>query len=119
MTVLPFKSVAHELFTLAFGHHPRAATEDQIRGALKMAAGEASLTSFTPRFLATEWLHVVDAWQLDSLEAYHGVPRRTTRIILGPCRRFAPARSTPADSLLRFAHPALGEGQGCISQCNS
>ena len=83
VTVLPFKGVAHELFTLAFGHHPRAATESQIHGALKSAADEASLTSFTPRFLASEWLNVVDAWQLDSLEAYQDVPRLGRKNRLG------------------------------------
>jgi mRNA-degrading endonuclease RelE of RelBE toxin-antitoxin system len=76
VTVLPFKGVASELFTLAFGHHPRAATEDQIRGALKTAAAEASLTGFTPRFLASEWLNVVDAWQLANLDARLGVKQR-------------------------------------------
>lgn len=87
VTVLPFKGVAHELFTLAFGHHPRAATEDQIRGALKTAAGEASLTSFTPRFLASEWLNVVDAWQLQSLDAYQSVPRLGRKNRLGAKQR--------------------------------
>ena len=87
VTVLPFKGVANELFTLAFGHHPRAATEDQIRGALKTAAGEASLTSFTPRFLASEWLNVVDAWQLRSLEAYQEVPRLGRKNRLGVKQR--------------------------------
>jgi mRNA-degrading endonuclease RelE of RelBE toxin-antitoxin system len=87
VTVLPFKGAAHELFTLAFGHHPRAATEDQIRGALKTAASEASLTSFTPRFLASEWLNVVDAWQLQSLEAYQEVPRLGRKNRLGVKQR--------------------------------
>jgi hypothetical protein len=86
-TVLPFKGVAYELFTLAFGHHPRAATEDQIRGALKTAAGEASMTSFTPRFLASEWLNVVDAWQLSSLKAYQDVPRLGRKNRLGVKQR--------------------------------
>jgi mRNA-degrading endonuclease RelE of RelBE toxin-antitoxin system len=87
VTVLPFKGVAHELFTLAFGHHPRAATEDQIRGALKTAASEASLTSFTLRFLASEWLNVVDAWQLQSLGAYQEVPRLGRKNRLGVKQR--------------------------------
>src|SRR3984957_10935221 len=87
VTVLPFRGVANELFTLAFGHHPRAATEDQIRGALKTAAVEASLNSFTPRFLASEWLNVVDAWQLDSLEAYQDVPRLGRKNRLGAKQR--------------------------------
>lgn len=87
VTVLPFKGVANELFTLAFGHHPRAATEEQVRGALKTAAGEASLSSFTPRFLASEWLNVVDAWQLGSLEAYQDVPRLGRKNRLGVKQR--------------------------------
>lgn len=87
VTVLPFRGVANELFTLAFGHHPRAATEDQIRGALKTAAGEASLTSFTPRFLESEWLNVIDAWQLDSLQAYQDVPRLGRKNRLGAKQR--------------------------------
>lgn len=87
LTVLPFKGVAHELFTLAVGHHPRAATEDQIRGALKTAAAEASLTGFTPRFLASEWLNVVDAWQLAGLDAYQDVPRLGRKNRLGVKQR--------------------------------
>jgi len=87
VTVLPFKGVAHELFTLAFGHHPRAATEDQIRGALKTSAAEASLTGFTPRFLASEWLNVVDAWQLTNLDAYQEVPRLGRKARLGVKQR--------------------------------
>jgi superfamily I DNA/RNA helicase/mRNA-degrading endonuclease RelE of RelBE toxin-antitoxin system len=87
VTVLPFKGVAHELFTLAFGHHPRAATEDQIRGALKTAAAEVSLASFTPRFLASEWLNVVDAWQLPNLDAYQSVPRLGRKNRLGAKQR--------------------------------
>ena len=87
VTVLPFKGVAHELFTLAFGHHPRAATEDHIRAALKTAAGEASLTSFTPRFLASEWLNVVDAWQLQNFDAYQAVPRLGRKNRLGTKQR--------------------------------
>lgn len=87
VTILPFKNVASDLFTLAFGHHPRTASEDQIRGALKTAADEASLTSFTLRFLASEWLNVVDAWQLDSIHAYQEVPRLGRKNRLGAKQR--------------------------------
>ncbi|MCC6205722.1 MAG: UvrD-helicase domain-containing protein [Hyphomicrobiales bacterium] len=87
VTVLPFKGVAQELFTLAFGHHPRAATDEQIRSALKTAAAEASLTGFTPRFLVSEWLNVVDAWQLASLDAYQQVPRLGRKARLGVKQR--------------------------------
>jgi mRNA-degrading endonuclease RelE of RelBE toxin-antitoxin system len=87
VTVLPFRGLTNELFALAFGHHPRAASEDQIRGALKTASNEASLSGFTPRFLASEWLNVVDAWQLDSLHAYQNVPRLGRKNRLGAKQR--------------------------------
>ena len=87
VTVLPFKGAASELFTLAFGHHPRAANEDQIRGALKAAATEAALKGFTLRFLASEWLNVVDAWQLTNLDAYQAVSRLGRKNRLGVKQR--------------------------------
>ncbi len=87
VTVLPFKGVADDLFTLAFGHHPRAATEDQVRGALKSASEENSLSGFSLRFLVSEWLNVVDAWQVESLKAYQTVPRVGRKNRLGAKQR--------------------------------
>lgn len=75
VTVLPFKRVAYDLFTLAFGFHPRAASDEQIRGILEVSARELNIMEFTSRFLMSEWTHVVDAWQIDRLEAYRDVPR--------------------------------------------
>ncbi len=75
VSVLPFKGVASDLFTLAFGHHPRAASENQIKAALESAASELRVDDFTTRFLVSEWTNVVDAWQIDSLDAYRNVPR--------------------------------------------
>ena len=74
-TVLPFKGVASDLFTLAFGHHPKAASDQQVRGALRTAMTETALTGFTLRFLVSEWLNVVDAWQIEDLHAYDNAPR--------------------------------------------
>lgn len=87
VTVQPFRGVADDLFTLAFGHHPRAASEDQVRGALKSASDQLSLTGFTLRFLVSEWLNVVDAWQVDTLEAYQNVPRIGRKNRLGAKQR--------------------------------
>lgn len=75
-TILPFRGIAKELFTLAFGQDPRPATDDQIRGALIAAAKELGVTEFSTRFLISEWTNVIDAWQVPSLEAYKEVPRR-------------------------------------------
>lgn len=74
-TVLPFKGVAKELFTLAFGYDPRAAGPDQVKAMLEDVANELDITDFTERFLMSEWVSVIDAWQINSLEAYKDVPR--------------------------------------------
>jgi len=86
-TVLPFKGVASDLFTLAFGYHPRAATDEQIRGALKTAADETGVTDFTLRFLVSEWMNVVDAWQVPDLTAFQDVPRLGRKNRLGARQR--------------------------------
>lgn len=87
VTVLPFKGIASELFTLAFGHHPRAASDEHVRAALKAAASELGVTAFTPRFLASEWLNVVDAWQVTDAAAYQEVPRLGRKNRLGVKQR--------------------------------
>jgi mRNA-degrading endonuclease RelE of RelBE toxin-antitoxin system len=87
VTVLPFRGVAGELFTLAFGHHPRAASEEQVRGALRAAAAEIGVTAFTLRFLSSEWLNVVDAWQVSDASAYRDVPRLGRKNRLGSKQR--------------------------------
>ena len=38
VTILPFKGVAYDLFTLAFGYTPRAASKEQVKAALAAAA---------------------------------------------------------------------------------
>ncbi len=87
VTILPFKGVASDLFTLAYGHHPKAATDDQVRGALKSAAEEFKLIEFSLRFLVSEWLNVVDAWQIMDLQAYQDVPRLGRKNRLGVKQR--------------------------------
>lgn len=87
VTILPFKGVANDLFTLAFGHHPKAASDDQIRAALKTSAEALGLSGFTLRFLVSEWLNLVDAWQVNSLEAYQNVPRIGRKARLGAKQR--------------------------------
>lgn len=75
VTILPFEGVARDLFTLAFGYAPRAASREQMKSALDTAVRELGLAEFNIRFLVSEWTNVVDAWQIDSLEAYTKVPR--------------------------------------------
>jgi hypothetical protein len=60
---------------------PKVASREQIRGMIQGAA-TASGARFSPAFLRAEWGQVVDAWQLDSWEAYRDVLRlgRKTRL---------------------------------------
>ena len=87
LTILPFEGVARDLFTLAFGHAPRAASMEHIKRALEAAAKELGITDFTSRFLVSEWNNVVDAWQINSLDAYRDVPRLGRKNRLGSRQR--------------------------------
>ena len=87
ISILPFKGVANDLFTLAFGHTPRAASKEQVRAALETAKKEQGDDDFSIRFLVSEWTSVVDAWQIDSLDAYRDVPRLGRKNRLGTKQR--------------------------------
>jgi superfamily I DNA/RNA helicase len=58
------------------------APPETIQTLLSESAAKVNGHSFSRHFLATEWEQVVDAWQLDSWEAYRDVPRlgRKTRL---------------------------------------
>ena len=87
VTILPFEGVAYDLYTLAFGHTPRGAPKEQVRAALETAAKELAIAGFTIRFLVSECNNVVDAWQIDSLNAYRDVPRLGRKNRLGSKQR--------------------------------
>ena len=61
-------------------------TRDQIRTTLQEAAAACG-TRFSPAFLFAEWEQVVDAWQLDSWEAYRDVLRLGRKTRLSELRR--------------------------------
>ncbi len=58
------------------------ASRDVMREVIKEAVSRVSGHTFSPQFLLSEWEEVVDAWQLDSWEAYRDVRRlgRKTRL---------------------------------------
>jgi hypothetical protein len=87
VTILPFEGVARDLFTLGFGHTPRAASKEQVKRALEAAAKEIGLAEFTARFLISEWTNIVDAWQVGSLDAYAQVPRLGRKNRMGSKQR--------------------------------
>jgi hypothetical protein len=57
-------------------------SRDAIRDFIRTAVVESADQKFSLAFLASEWAEVVDAWQLDSWEAYRDVARlgRKTRL---------------------------------------
>lgn len=60
----------------------QVATEQQIGAIIAEVSDKHSEHQFTQLFLLAEWNQVVDAWQLDTWEAYRDVPRigRKTRL---------------------------------------
>lgn len=69
------------LYRSQFGS-ARIATREKVEELLVNAASEAEEHDFSTRFLLGEWEAVVDAWQLDTWEAYRDVRRlgRKTRL---------------------------------------
>ncbi len=61
---------------------PALAADDFVRELIDRAAGDVEGHKFSPHFLWTEWSRVVDAWQLETWEAYRDVMRlgRKTRL---------------------------------------
>ncbi|HEY5779099.1 MAG TPA: UvrD-helicase domain-containing protein [Chthoniobacterales bacterium] len=60
----------------------KLATRDELREILRTASAAVTSHKFSLYFLLTEWEQIVDAWQLDSWEAYRDVARlgRKTRL---------------------------------------
>jgi superfamily I DNA/RNA helicase/mRNA-degrading endonuclease RelE of RelBE toxin-antitoxin system len=81
LEVRSMASIARRLYEVHFGK-ANVASEEELREILSEAAGAGGLHKFSANFLRTEWTTVVDAWQLDSWEAYRDVKRlgRKTRL---------------------------------------
>jgi mRNA-degrading endonuclease RelE of RelBE toxin-antitoxin system len=87
ISVHSFQGVARDLFTLARGHDPRPATWEQVAAVLESAKQALGDEEFTLRFLNSEWNSVIDAWQIDSLDAYRDVPRLGRKNRMGSKQR--------------------------------
>ncbi len=81
LEVHAMKTIGRRLYELNFGG-PNMAPREIIQKLLKEAAGEVDGHRFSSHFLMTEWEQVVDAWQLETWEAYRDVMRlgRKTRL---------------------------------------
>lgn len=74
-------AIGRRLYELNFGH-PNIAFQAIMQQFLSEAALEVDEQKFSSRFLMTEWEEIVDAWQLETWEAYRDVTRlgRKTRL---------------------------------------
>jgi mRNA-degrading endonuclease RelE of RelBE toxin-antitoxin system len=81
LEVQALNAIAQRLYELNIGR-PQVAAPDMLRHLLQETAGEAAGQRFSLAFLMTEWEEVVDAWQLETWEAYRDVVRlgRKTRL---------------------------------------
>ncbi|MEA4882972.1 MAG: 3'-5' exonuclease [Clostridia bacterium] len=81
LEVQSMNAVGLRLFGLNFGR-PSIASREAVAQLLAEAAGQVDEQSFSSHFLMTEWQDVVDAWQLETWEAYRDVVRlgRKTRL---------------------------------------
>src|SRR6266699_2480412 len=79
--VYSMNAIGRRLYELNFGR-AKLATDEAIRELLQDAARAAGGNKFSEHFLITEWEQVVDAWQLETWEAYRDVVRlgRKTRL---------------------------------------
>ena len=94
--------IGRRLYDANFGS-PTLATESQVRELIDLAAADAGEHKFSPNFLWTEWSRVVDAWQLESWEAYRDVMR------LGRKTRLAEAQRAVLWSIFSKVRDALDE----------
>ena len=72
--VYAIDALGERLFKLNLGT-PSFASDTQIRLLIEDAATYTDESRFTTSFMLTEWEQVVDAWQLDTWEAYRDIPR--------------------------------------------
>jgi hypothetical protein len=81
LDVKDLDSLAAHLYGLNIGKNPTASS-DWVTQALTEASASVSGHKFSLHFLRTEWDHVVDAWTVETWEAYRDVRRlgRKTRL---------------------------------------
>ena len=79
--VYAMNAIGERLYNANIGK-VRIASTETVRSLLVESAAKIGGHSFSHHFLTTEWEQVVDAWQLDSWEAYRDVTRlgRKTRL---------------------------------------
>ena len=87
ITTASFQGIADQLHQLEFGVRPRIASEALLRERIMAAAFAADVKGFSDRFLLSEWVNVVDAWSIETLDDYVTVQRMGRKSRLGPKQR--------------------------------
>ena len=111
LEVHSMSGIGRRLYAARVGRLDLARDED-VRTLLDRAAAGVEDHRFSAHFLWTEWSTVVDAWQLETWEAYRDVPRLGRRTRLAERQRavlwsiFSRVRSALADDG-RLTEPAM------------
>ena len=100
--VYAIAALGERLFRLNLGD-PSFASPAQLRTLIEEEAAKVEDSTFSTAFMLTEWEQVVDAWQLDTWEAYRDVPR------LGRRRRLAEWQRRILWSVFEQVRSRLGE----------
>lgn len=87
VAISSFEQAAADLYALMTGRKVYLVGRDKLRTLVCDAANATNVTRYTPQFLNSEWEHVIDAWQIDSAEAYAAVPRMGRKNRLGSKQR--------------------------------
>ena len=104
LEVLSLRAIGDRLHKFHLGL-PLLASQAQLDQALTDAARQVEGHKFSHAFLASEWEQVVDAWQLESWEAYRDVKR------LGRKTRLSEAQRVLLWSIFERVHAALRAGK--------
>ena len=100
--VYAIDALGERLFELNLGT-PSFASDKQITTLMEETAANVEDSRFTTSFMLTEWEQVVDAWQLDTWEAYRDVPR------LGRRRRLPESQRRVLWSIFEHVRSGLRE----------
>jgi superfamily I DNA/RNA helicase len=89
ITVASFRGIAEELHMLAFASKAHLASRDVVRSLVKKALEAEHVDGISEQFALSEWVNVVDAWQVNDLETYASIPRMGRKTRLGAKQRSA------------------------------
>jgi superfamily I DNA/RNA helicase len=87
ITTASFQGIADQLHQLEHGVRPRIASELILRDRIAEAALSSQISSFSERFLLSEWTNVIDAWSIETMDDYVTVARMGRKSRLGPKQR--------------------------------